>query len=209
MAASKYFRMRHDDELERVSRCPLCREMMGPIGVRSLLQELRISAPISMAIENGYPMASEIPDPAYPDGAKFPNFILIKTLEELQSEPQVQLPIVQSSPEANSDQEQVGEESALANGWSQLLLSAAEYAPEANAAHMSDKTDSDPFGWEHIPNASVAPSSDDTDSDTHGSDRAPEANAAGMSDGDSDSHGSEHEAIVEPVFNGFRRGFLL
>lgn len=182
---------------------------MGPIGVRSLLQELRISAPISMAIENGYPMASEIPDPAYPDGAKFPNFILIKTLEELQSEPQVQLPIVQSSPEANSDQEQVGEESALANGWSQLLLSAAEYAPEANAAHMSDKTDSDPFGWEHIPNASVAPSSDDTDSDTHGSGRAPEANAAGMSDGDSDSHGSEHEAIVEPVFNGFRRGFLL
>lgn len=87
MVSSKYFRKRTDGQLERVAACPLCRKMLEPTHVRSLLNELRMAAPIvgDFAFDSG------IPDPAHPVAAMHPNFILLKTRDELDQEIQQQV----------------------------------------------------------------------------------------------------------------------
>jgi len=87
MASSKYFRKRTDGQLERVAPCPLCHKMLEPMHVRSLLNDLWMAAPIvgEFAFDSG------IPDPAYPADAMHPNFILLKTRDELDQEIQQQV----------------------------------------------------------------------------------------------------------------------
>jgi len=87
MVSSKYFRKRTDGQLERVAACPLCREMLEPTHVRSLLNNLKMAAPIvgDFAFDSG------IPDPAHPVSAMHPNFILLKTRDELDQETQQQV----------------------------------------------------------------------------------------------------------------------
>merc|ERR1712032_317614 len=80
MASSKYFRRCKDDaQLERVAACPLCRKVLEPARVRSLLSDLRMAAPIV----GDYAFDSGIPGSAYPASAMHPNFILLKTKDEL------------------------------------------------------------------------------------------------------------------------------
>jgi len=86
MASSKYFRKNNDNELERVAPCPLCRTMLEPTHVRSLLNELQMAAPI----DGDYAFDSGISDSAFPTSAMQPNFILLKTLDELEQDIQQQ-----------------------------------------------------------------------------------------------------------------------
>jgi len=170
MAASKHFRKRHDGQLERVAQCPLCRTMMGPIGVRSLLEELRIPAPI----EHGHHFDSEIPDPAYPDGAAERNFILLKTEEELRGEAQQQLAVAEYPIQDNAAQRHSGAEECAPEPQWQLGLAVEDYAPEANATQQQLAVAGS------VPEAYAAPMAthgitfhedDEADSDAHGSEQ--------------------------------------
>lgn len=100
MALSKYFRHRSDGQLERVAPCPLCKRMFEPTSLRSLLNELGISAPIDTF--DKYAFDSGIADPAFPASAKERNFILLKTRDELVQEIQQQ--------STAHDQEESGDE---------------------------------------------------------------------------------------------------
>jgi len=105
MASSKYFRKHNDGELERVAACPLCRTMLEPTHVRSLLNELRMAAPI----DGDYAFDSGISDSAFPVSAMQPNFILLKTQDELEQEIQQQAaPRAQEEQAAPRAQEEAG-----------------------------------------------------------------------------------------------------
>jgi len=81
-ARSAFFRMRSEHELERVAHCPLCKHMVDPAEVRDLLGKLKIPAPMlgDFCIDSG------VQDPAYPTGAFFENYVLLKTSADLEAE---------------------------------------------------------------------------------------------------------------------------
>jgi len=117
MASSKYFRRRNDAQLERVAACPLCRTMLEPTHVRSLLNDLRMAAPI----DGEFAFDSGIYDAAFPTFAMHRNFILLKTKDDLDQD--IQQPAAPSAQEA-------GDESCKSNSESPTGLVLHEHSNE-------------------------------------------------------------------------------